>query len=109
MLDSNPVKVINLVSSLLTIGGAVGGALTGIDLKGDEWGDPLAATVFGAIFAAIVVLFMAFVTWLYVLIGRLRRECPFCGGSGSVRRGYDDLMRDTHTFCPKCNGEGRIW
>ena len=82
MLDSNPVRIVNLLAALITIGTAVGGVFTGIQWKGDEWGRPLAATVFGFGFAVSSLVFMLLVVCAYALLGRLRRPCPVCGGAG---------------------------
>ena len=103
------MKLINFIAALLTIGTTAGGVFTGIQWKGDEWGRPLAATVFGFGFAVASLLFMLVVIWAYTLIGRLRRECPVCKGAGVVRSGYDEIMCPVHSICPKCGGDGRIW
>lgn len=109
MLDSNPVKLINLLSALLTIGTTIGGVLTGLQWKGDEWGKPLAATVFGFGFAVASLVFLLVVTWAYALVGRLRRECPVCRGKGTVQTGFNEIMQPSSSVCPKCNGDGLIW
>lgn len=108
MLDSNPVKVINLVAAVLTIGTAIGGALTGIAWKGDDWGTPFAATVFGFAFAVACLLLFLFVLAAYVLVGKLRRNCPVCNGNGKVTT-RDEYFLPTGTVCPKCKGDGVLW
>jgi hypothetical protein len=109
MLDSNPVKIVNLIAAFLTIGTAVGGVFTGIQWKGDEWGQALAATVFGFGFAVTSLIFMFLVVWSYALLGRLRRSCPVCRGRGVVKSGFNELIQPTCSVCPKCGGEGLIW
>lgn len=34
------------------------------------------------------------------------QECPTCGGTGSVRAGWQD---DDGDICPDCDGEGVAW
>lgn len=108
MLDSHPVKVIHLVSSLITIGLTVGGAFTGLEQKGDEWGQALAATVFAFGFAVAAILLWIFAIWAWAMLCRLKRSCPVCKGAGVVRA-HDDIGRRVGAVCPKCGGEGRIW
>ena len=109
MIDSNPVKFINLFAALITIGTAIGGAYSGIHWKGNDWGTALAATVFGFSFAVASLLFMLLVIWAYTLVGRLRRQCPVCGGRGVVKSGFNEIMQASHSVCPKCGGDGLIW
>ena len=109
MLDSHPAKVINLVAALISIGTATGGAFSGIHWKGDDWGTALAATVFGFSFAVASLVFMLLVIWAYALIGRLRRQCPVCGGRGVVRAGFNEIMQPSHSVCPRCGGDGLVW
>ncbi len=109
MLDSHPIKLINLLAALLTIGTAIGGVFTGMHWRGDEWGQALAATVFGFGFAVASLIFMLLVLWAYAAVGNLRRSCPVCGGRGIVRTGYDELTRPSSSVCPKCRGDGLIW
>lgn len=109
MLDSNPVKIVNLVASLLAIGTAIGGVFTGIQWKGEEWGTALAATVFGFGFAVTSLVFLLIVVWAYALVGRLRRDCPVCRGRGTVQTGFNEVMQPSSSVCPKCGGDGLIW
>ncbi len=109
MLDSNPIKFINLFAALITIGTAIGGVFSGIHWKGDNWGTALAATVFGFSFAVASLLFMLLIIWVYTLVARLRRPCPVCGGRGVVKSGFNELMQPLQSVCPKCHGDGLIW
>jgi hypothetical protein len=109
MLDSNPVKVLNLIASLLAVGTAIGGVFTGIEWKGEEWGTPLAATVFGFGFATVSLIFLLLVVWAYAIVLRLRRKCPVCIGRGTVQSGFNEIMQPTSSVCPKCSGDGLIW
>lgn len=103
MLDSNPVKLINLLGALITIGGTVGGIFIGIEWRGDEWGRPLAATTFGLGFAFTSLAI------LVTVVGKLRRPCPVCRGRATVQTGFNEIMQASNSICPKCKGNGYIW
>ncbi|MBL8809481.1 MAG: zinc finger-like domain-containing protein [Planctomycetaceae bacterium] len=109
MLDSNPVKVLHLIATVLTIASAIGGGFVGVELKGDTWGNVLAGTVFMLGFALASMILLLVVLLGYALVGRMRRECPVCRGRGTVQTGFNEIMQPSNSICPKCHGSALIW
>jgi hypothetical protein len=103
-LDSNPVKIVNFVGSLFSIAvpivGGIGGGIIGVHFGGDSLGSAVAATIGGFVGLVALTLFV-FAVWWGIL--KMMRPCPICGGSGTIQRNY------ARHFCPKCDGDGRIF
>jgi len=99
-LDSNPVKILNLIASIVTVAGTVGGGIIGVHFGAPALGTTVAATI-GAFVGLIVLTAFLFVVWKGIV--SMMRPCPVCGGTGTVSRGY------ARHICPKCFGNARIF
>lgn len=94
-LESDSVKMLQVIASILGILGFFGGAIVGNEINGGR----IAQVVGGFAGAASTVLFGLLVIWL---IGKMKRPCPVCQG-----RGTNHQMNRT-VLCLKCGGSGRI-